>query len=418
MIEGQAVRPNHGNGFQCVGGECEDTCCHGWGVVVDRGVYERYQGFADGDLRSIATQYVTINPAGGSDSMYARIELTPAHDCPFLAADKLCGVQKKHGPELLSATCSVFPRVLNKVEDELEVSLYLSCPEAARKVLLNPDLLRGELEALPVGYRTDQFSRLAVGDGQAIYKPYRYFHAIRSFIVGLLQDRSYPLWQRVALLGSFCERLEEITVPEQDGMVMGLLADYEDVAAEGRLRGVMESWPVQPSVQVNMVLRLVDQRVRAGGTGERFLECFREFLEGIGYAQDSTLESDVRNYVEAEERYFGPFFEVHPHILENYLVNYVFRTLFPFGREASAHSTPQTIFDEFVSLAGQLVMVRGLLIGMAGRYKESFGEGNVVKLVQSFSKAVEHSPTLLKEISACMRERKLASVAGIAILLR
>jgi lysine-N-methylase len=418
MIEAQPVRPQHGSRFQCVGSKCEDTCCHGWGVVVDRGIYEQYLGFTDGSLRAITTQYVTINPAPASDALYARIELTETHNCPFLEADKLCAVQKKQGPELLSATCSVFPRVLNKVEDELEVSLYLSCPEAARKVLLNPDLLGGDVATDSGGYRTDQFSRLPRVGGTGIHKPYGYLAEVRGFIITLIQDRSYPLWQRVALLGSLCERLEEITTPEQDAMVAELVRDYRQVLAEGRLRGLMKGWPKQTSVQLNTVLRLVDERVRAGGTGERFLECFRDFLAGIGYTQESTLGNDVQRYIEAREQYFEPFFAERPHILENYLLNYVFRTLFPFGREASAHYTPQTVFGEFVLLAGQFVMVRGLLIGMAGWYKEEFNEADVVKLVQSFSKAVEHSPPLLHEISESIRARGLRSVAGIAALVR
>ena len=101
-------------------------------------------------------------------------------------------------------------------------------------------------------------------------------------------------------------------------------------------------------MQLDVVLRLMDQRIRAGSCGARFLECFEAFLEGIGYSPESTAGSDVQHYVEAEATYCRSFFERQPHILENYLLNYIYRTLFPFGREASAHHTPQGIFGELV----------------------------------------------------------------------
>ena len=58
------------------------------------------------------------------------------------------------------------------------------------------------------------------------------------------------------------------------------------------------------------------------------------------------------------------------------------------------------------------------IAGMAGRAREAFGEEHVVRLVQSFSKTVEHSPSYLKEINQLIASRGLGDPEGIAILLR
>jgi len=139
-------------------------------------------------------------------------------------------------------------------------------------------------------------------------------------------------------------------------------------------------------------LRLIDQRIRPGSCAPRFLECFAMVLEGIGYSPESTAVSDVQHYVEAEAGYCKPFFERHPHILENYLLNYIYRTLFPFGREASAHYTPQSIFGEYMLMLAQFALIRGLLIGVAGRTRE--------------------------EINRFMNDRGLGNPEGIAALLK
>ena len=60
----------------------------------------------------------------------------------------------------------------------------------------------------------------------------------------------------------------------------------------------------------------------------------------------------------------------------------------------------------------QYAAIKGLLIGMAGHYQAAFSAGHVVKLVQSFSKAVEHCPKFLEAINL-----GLANANGMAVLL-
>jgi lysine-N-methylase len=105
---------------------------------VDKSTYSRYQSFPEGELSFLAGQFVHVTEPAAPDSLYARIDLTPSGFCPFLATDNLCKIQSAFGADYLSATCSTYPRVLNSVDDGLEASLHLSCPEAARQVLLNP----------------------------------------------------------------------------------------------------------------------------------------------------------------------------------------------------------------------------------------------------------------------------------------
>jgi len=412
------IQPRYGSAFHCIGSECEDSCCQGMSVLVDRKTYERYQAFPEERLGSLVKQYVSINMTGASDSLYARISPNSSNRCPFLSVENLCSVQREYGSEYLSATCSTYPRALNRVADDLEISLYLSCPQAARQVLLDADSMQKVGDASPGHFRTDQFSRLGSASVSSVYKPLRYFWEVRELVVAVIQDRGRPMWQRLFLLGMLCKRLDEITRVEQDDSVPEILGSYREIVATGALRDKMEQIPAQPGVQLDVVLRLIDQRIQAGSCGARFLECFEIFLEGIGYSPDSTAVSDAQHYVEAEAKYYRPFFERQLHILENYLLNYIYRTLFPFGREASAHYTPQSIFGEYMLMLSQFALIKGLMIGMAGHYREEFGEDHVVKLVQSFSKAVEHNPNSLKEISRFMEERNLCNPEGMAALLK
>ena len=82
-------------------------------------------------------ELVTINTDRASDDNYARIA-SPDPDCPFLA-EGWCSIQKNLGEQYLSIMCSQYPRVMNMVDDVLQRSLDLSCPEAARVMLLDPN---------------------------------------------------------------------------------------------------------------------------------------------------------------------------------------------------------------------------------------------------------------------------------------
>ncbi|MFP3632204.1 flagellin lysine-N-methylase, partial [Burkholderia sp. SIMBA_045] len=62
--------------------------------------------------------------------------------CPFLNEEKLCSIQLKLGEDFLSHTCKTYPRVTQTVDDVVELSATLSCPEAARLALLNPNKMQ------------------------------------------------------------------------------------------------------------------------------------------------------------------------------------------------------------------------------------------------------------------------------------
>ena len=37
--------------FRCIGPACEDTCCQGWSVPVDRAAWDKYQNLPESPLR-------------------------------------------------------------------------------------------------------------------------------------------------------------------------------------------------------------------------------------------------------------------------------------------------------------------------------------------------------------------------------
>jgi hypothetical protein len=44
------IQPAFYSSFRCIGAACEDTCCEGWAVFVDKTTYHKYQTCSDSEL--------------------------------------------------------------------------------------------------------------------------------------------------------------------------------------------------------------------------------------------------------------------------------------------------------------------------------------------------------------------------------
>src|SRR5579872_1594349 len=127
------LQPGYFDAFHCIGGDCEDTCCVGWTVHVDKPTYDKYQNCSDPELGPSLRTLITINEKSSNDDDYAQIVFTAA-GCSFLS-EGLCSIQQRLGESHLSNMCATYPRVMNRVGEVVQRSLDLSCPEAARVAL-------------------------------------------------------------------------------------------------------------------------------------------------------------------------------------------------------------------------------------------------------------------------------------------
>ncbi len=411
--------PSYAAGFRCIGPECEDMCCRDWAIPVDRATYRKYQQMPAAGLGTRVAQYVSINATPGApESHFARILPTSSGLCAFFDADRLCAVQKACGPTGLPSTCSVYPRILNRVGETLEGSLFLSCPEATRNVLLDEHFIETAHDMDAGEFRRDAALRLASDEQSAADKLLPHFSAVRDLLVCMVRDRSRPMWQRLLLIGSLCKTLDDLVTAGQEENAAEVIQLHRDALDDEALGQSLESIAAQPAVRLSVILRLTDARVQDPECGARFRDVFWWFVEGIGDTSGAGSASDLSRFTEAEALYYRPFNTSFPFVMENYLLNYIYGHLFPFGRGSSMDPQARGIFEEYVLMASQFAWIEVLLIGVAGCYKEQFSASHVVKVVQSFSRATQHNPLVLRSLTELMTHLQLNSLEGMAILLR
>ena len=145
-------------------------------------------------------------------------------------------------------------------------------------------------------------------------------------------------------------------------------------------------------------------------------------MQGIEWTTKSSMDDIGRQHAEAFSRHYAPFMNRHEYMLENYLVNYVHRTLFPLApqesnRELGAHHGSDSIRDQCLRLMVHYAIVQTVLIGLAGFHKAQFAPDHVIKVIQSFTKAFEHSLTFPERTLQILAEKGVETCAGLAMLI-
>lgn len=111
--------------FVCTGGECEDTCCKGWRIGIDRESYRLYRRVKGRFGRRLFL---------GIDHKERCFRLKGTA-CAFLNREGLCDIYKELGREGMCRECRAYPRHVEDYGRLREVMLSMSCPEAARVIL-------------------------------------------------------------------------------------------------------------------------------------------------------------------------------------------------------------------------------------------------------------------------------------------
>ena len=415
------LQPTQYDDFHCIGADCEDTCCDGWGITVDRLTYAKYQECPDAELRPALQRLVTISPSNTGDDDYAAFKLTETH-CPFLSGG-LCSIQSKLGEDYLSNTCATYPRIMNLVGGTLERTLDLSCPEAARVILLHP----ASLEFLEA---TDSRPAFRIGNPSVPDSPdsnhdgaHPHFYETRNLVEFILRDPSHLIWQRLLILGHFCDKLNETLMLQDDANTVNLVQSYRLAVQNHSFDDLLRKTPPNPTTQLLVILELIVSRITTDFTGRHFLDCYREFMEGLEWTQESGLTEITSRYAEAFSSYFTPLMALHPFLQERYLVNYVYKNLFPFGRletnrRSGLHHIRNSVSIQCVLLVAYYAIIRTVLIGMARFHKSAFGIGQAIKLIHSCTKAFQHSTTFPLRAIEILNRNGLQSAASTVLLVR
>ena len=351
--------PEYFKDFKCIASKCEDTCCAGWGIVIDDATYARYknvQGEFGDRLRS-----EIVHEAGEN------IFVLKGNNCPFLNEEKTCDIYINIGEENLCYTCQQYPRYTEEFGSLREIGISLSCPEAARIMLNNSKKVEFELSENNevVSSYNDINAQLFIELLQS-----------RKIIMDIIQDRTIDLRKRAALALLFVDEIQEKIDESEIKEIKSVREKYLD-------KGFLEE----------LINELEEYRDNEGSKYDDMHEYFKVFKDLKHITPDDPLGlNDALRYFwqtdEDEELYiikhrqFEEYYNDKLYKFENILVYFVFRYFM------------KAVFDYDVLAKIKTALVSYMVIRELAvvRYIENneFTDEDIVDIAHTYSKDIEH----------------------------
>lgn len=177
----QITAPDFYKKFSCIAGECPATCCAGWQIVIDKKSLKRYSHHKGPFANRLK------NDINWNEQVFRQYH----HRCAFLNEENLCDIYAEAGPHMLCDTCRKYPRHIEEFEGLRELSLSLSCPEAARLLLSRQEPIAFITKEKPSSEETyDSFDYLLFTE----------LMDTREQMLSILQNRSISLNVRLLKL--------------------------------------------------------------------------------------------------------------------------------------------------------------------------------------------------------------------------
>lgn len=394
--------------FRCLAGDCEATCCGGWGIAVEPAAHRRLKVLAEHDpaLGELVERGIELTP-GGPD--YARLRFSESGGCSMLDEAGLCGIHRKLGHAALFDVCATYPRYANQIDGELSLLGTLSCPEVARLALLFDDAFEidsVELDEAPRKLRNSF-------DTQRPY--FRPFPLVRQALLKLLGLSGLDLLEKLFVLLWLGDKLRPVLhsgcgpVREHDlraifsalgepEVVEGLAASFRVLSLDGALALLILHSALDP---------------RAAGAASqtaRFSAILREVWGHYGLSMPAGEGQVAVDLGAVWQRYVSLRGSLPAVVrtrvdvcLTRYAQNHVLTTPYMLSENLFDYA-----YDLVVRVAALRFLLNTRLAEFAGTAEEL--DRTIVEVVFTFGRAVEHAD-LPHRLQATLAAQGLARLA-------
>ena len=398
----KSIYPEYYNEFKCIGGSCEDSCCIGWDIDIDKVTFRKYYKVQDLEMKRMFQKNVHNNEESFSDDVdYGKVKLKDDKRCPFLDCNNYCVIHSKLGEDYLSNVCTCFPRITNLVDGCYERSLDVACPEAARILLLNEEGIKFKESEEEIGKHilSNQVDTKSKELSNSLAK---YFKEIRKVCIKIIQNRKLELTERLFVLGEFINNLEDES--ESNFNNIEKFINSYDI---NRIQGFYEKNSLYFMLQIDFFKKMVSLlNIDKEVDSDLFKEYTKQIIDSFNLNRE---DADNRTYIEVFEEYNKEFLDKYTYIFENYLVNFIYNNMFPFNEKES-------IFDGYIMLLMRYSFIRFYLVGKYIKERNDSKE-EIVRFIQVFSKTIEHHRSYLTKSIRYIKEKEFDNIEFAKTLL-
>lgn len=353
--------PYYYKNFKCLASKCPDTCCAGWEIIIDPESHECYKnvsGEFGKRLRSKMTTYEDDEPGF----------ILENDNCPFLNKDNLCDIYTELGEESLCYTCKTFPRLIEEYGSLREIAISLSCPEAARLILK---------DSQKVTFEVSEDDEMVNTYNDISYDMYIHIIPSRKTVFEILQNRDLALKERMALVLSFANELQQAIDDFNFNSMTSIRNKYADKEFQEKLISDLNKYKEKKQEKYDTLLKYLNVYSELEHLDSNWPHILNDVKE-IFYTKNNI------EFYEKSHESFDKYYEDELYEFEHLLVYFTFRYFM------------KSLFDDDVLSKVKLAIISYLMIKEADVLKYITNDNNFdfqtqVDVMHMYSKEIEHS---------------------------
>ncbi len=369
----QYIIPDYYQKFSCIAGDCPDTCCARWQIVIDDKAMKKY--------RKLKSPFA-VRLRNGIDAKEGVFRQYKGR-CEFLNEQNLCDIYSEAGEDMLCKTCKRYPRHIEEFEGLREISLSISCPEVAR-ILLNQEekvhFIEKERET-----KEEEFEDFD-------YMLFTNLCDAREYVIEILQTREESIHVRMAKSLAYVHDV-------QTALCKGEQYRFQEITERHRKTGFSEKFHQKWETHAGNV----------DNTGTIIEEMWKTLLpefevlkkEWTGFVQESLemLYGDGEAEYKKVIRNFEDFWKDWEIEAEQLLVYWVFTYFCGAVYDGD-------VFTKMKMAVAATLFIRDLDAACLKK-KEDFTKEDQIEICYRYSRELEHSDLNLNKMEELLAEKEI-----------
>jgi lysine-N-methylase len=398
--------PSYFSGFSCLGGECEDTCCRNWEVKLDREHFDLLESvMSEDDIeKSMFEQYVHINESSiSSDHDYAFIRMGVNGYCAMLDDNGLCSIHAKHGVTVLGNVCTMFPRVISRCGDTIELSGALSCPEVVRNCIDDKTplkLKRFKTSDLPRSKNYPIQRELLDLDNDAYSES---FNLVRKNIMHVMANEELDLETRLYVMANLAHKISGFYHRDcaklDEGRIEAVLEDLSNDEVVSKLDAFIKEYDASSPLSMIVVHSILSIKLQQAND-ENISQLYEKIINKYTEQNDNVAEVLAEMLVKIGSRIDAESKQYIDKAITRYILNCLYREWFV------------TMPDPFTYIQMLLVrtsVLRTLIYLDVGEEKQELHQlkQKVVYIMYNFARNIDQNLEFLKVVYNALSEQTM-----------
>lgn len=379
----QITYPDYYKEFSCTADKCKDTCCAGWGIVIDDNTLKKYR-----QVKGAFGKRLRQEIDWKEKSFCQR-----AGRCAFLNQRNLCDIYTQLGEKAFCDTCRRYPRHIEEFENLREISLSLSCPEAAEIILGRKEKVR--------------FLTGEKGASEESYEEFDFFlfdklMDARSFLLEVLQNRNHPIEHRIGAALGFSHDIQRRILHQEIFRIDEVIERYQAENAMERIGKKLENYRGSVREKILIMDEMMEALNRLEVLNPQFPELVRESRRILYERGNIWYQSQFQMFRENVSEYRI--------ILEQLMVYFVFTYFCGAVYDENAYAKMK------MAVISTLFLREWMMAAWIKRGKE-LNLSEIVELSYRYSRELEHSDLNLNTMEEMLGKDSLFSMKNLLTVL-